>query len=240
MLFMGDQKNSVVRYNVSARDGFGNSGTSADIAGLGKPYTYAQQSVFHYWNKADNATMPTIYNNTIYVGLGYVTSLFGEGKAQDNTGVIARLHNNLVVKEGAGKLTFLSHYNTDGSPAKETRMDSDVAPIERLVTHNVLPEQLVRLLYRKDSFTAGANVIQVSAEKNPALQTSANTEAELSAQAQDALPEDASTQDLIAFTSTERLLGRMAGFKLQEDSAAHAAGTQIEGAPKQVTTPNQS
>ena len=33
--------------------------------------------------------MPTIHNNTIYVGDGISTSLFGEGNSSDNSGTVA-------------------------------------------------------------------------------------------------------------------------------------------------------
>ena len=240
MLFMGDQKNSVVRYNVSANDGYGNQGTSADIPGLGSSYTYAQQSIFHYWNKADNATMPTIYNNTIYVGDGYDTSLFGEGNNSDNTGVIARLYNNLVVKEGEGSLTFLSHYPTNGGAATETKMGSASAPIEKLVRNNVFPEQMVTDLYDADEFAAGGNVLQgESAGADISLQGNADLLSDLQAQTDVALSEDASAAELEEFTSTARLLERTQMFKLVDGSAAIAAGEAVEGAPSEDFYGNQ-
>ena len=40
--------------------------------------------------------MPTIHNNTIYVGDGISTSLFGEGNSSDNSGTVANFYNNIL------------------------------------------------------------------------------------------------------------------------------------------------
>lgn len=82
-------KNSVIRYNISANDGGGNRGTGKDNPGGAGGYNYKEQSIFHYWVKNDGAAMPTIHNNTIYVGDGISTSLFGEGNSSDNSGTVA-------------------------------------------------------------------------------------------------------------------------------------------------------
>ena len=81
-------KNSVIRYNISANDGGGNREQVKTIQAEGG-YNYKEQSIFHYWVKNDGAAMPTIHNNTIYVGDGISTSLFGEGNSSDNSGTVA-------------------------------------------------------------------------------------------------------------------------------------------------------
>lgn len=233
MLFMGDQRDSTVRYNISANDGAGNKGTSADIPGLAQGYTYDSQSIIHYWNKTDNATMPTIYNNTIYVGNGYDTALYGEGNKNDNTGVIARLYNNLLVKEGAGKLRFLTHYDVDGSAAVETRMGSTSSPISKLVLNNAFPAQMVTGLYKESDFTSGKNqIIGNDADPIIALQGSTEYAADLAAQSESSLKEGSTPSEVSAFTSSERLGERTAMFKLVQGSVAEAAGRTVSGSPE--------
>lgn len=232
MLFMGDQRDSVVRYNISANDGFGNKGTCADMPGLAGSYTYDSQSIFHYWNKADNANMPTIYNNTFYVGDGYDTALYGEGNGNDNTGVIARFYNNVIVKEGEGELKFLTHYPTSGDKATECKMGNANATIENLVQNNIIPEQMITGLYTREEFEAGGNIIQ-SADAEPVLKIQGNDElkAQLEAQNKDALAPTAGSDELAEFTSTERIRERASIFQLAEGSVAEGAGRKVEGAP---------
>ena len=66
--------------------------------------------------------MPTIHNNTIYVGDGISTSLFGEGNSSDNSGTVANFYNNILYKEGTGQLKFLSNYPTNGTQPIERKM----------------------------------------------------------------------------------------------------------------------
>ena len=122
LLLMSDQKNSVIRYNISANDGGGNRGTGKDNPGGAGGYNYKEQSIFHYWVKNDGAAMPTIHNNTIYVGDGISTSLFGEGNSSDNSGTVANFYNNILYKEGTGQLKFLSNYPTNGTQPIERKM----------------------------------------------------------------------------------------------------------------------
>ncbi len=42
--------------------------------------------------------MPTIHNNTIYIGDGISTSLFGEGNSSDNSGTVANFYNNIFIQ----------------------------------------------------------------------------------------------------------------------------------------------
>ena len=233
MLFMGDQKNSVVRYNISANDGYGNKGTCADMPGLAGEYTYDSQSIFHYWNKADNANMPTIYNNTFYVGNGYDTALYGEGNGSDNTGVIARFYNNIIVKEGEGELKFLTHYPTSGVKAAECKMGNTGATIEDMVQNNIFPEQMITDLYTREEFEAGSNIIQ-SADAAPVLKIQGNAElkAQLAAQNEDALAPTAGNAELAKFTSTERIRERASIFQLANGSVAEGAGRKVKGAPE--------
>lgn len=87
LLTMGPQYDSVIRYNVSANDGYGVS------RGTGK-----QQQIFFYWQTAaaGNSLIPEIYNNTIYVGEGVTTELF----CGDSGALGADFRNNIVYVEG--------------------------------------------------------------------------------------------------------------------------------------------
>ena len=233
MLFMGDQKDSVVRYNISANDGYGrNKGVSADIPGLGSPYAYDSQSIFHYWNKSDNANMPTIYNNTFYVGDGYDTALYGEGNSKDNTGVVARFYNNVIVKEGEGELKFVTHYDKDGSKAVECKMGNKNATIPNMVQNNIIPERMITDLYTKEEFEQGNNIIQPK-DAAPVLKIQENKTLldAMNAQNNNQLPATASNEEIAQFTSTEKIRERASMFQLAENSVAQTAGRTVKGAP---------
>lgn len=226
-LFMGDQTNSTVRYNISANDGGGSKGTGAD-GGAGNKYTYAEQSIFHYWNKTDNATMPTIYNNTFYVGDGVSTSLFGEGNGSDNSGTIARFYNNILYKEGAGSLKFLSNYPTSGATPTERKLGTNP---QNFIKNNIIwPESIA-------SETSGATsaILKTSGNifESPKLviQSDATKLSELASQNNTTF--DVKTQNIYDFTSTDRLRERSSMFKLQADSPAYGAGMIVTDAPSE-------
>ena len=237
MLFMGDQQNSVVRYNISAWDGFGNKGTNADKLGTVAGYTYDSQSIFHYWNKSDTATMPTIYNNTFYVGDGYDTALYGEGNGSDNTGVISRFYNNLIVKEGEGELKFLTHYPTSGVKATECdmRADGQTPGVSHFMKNNVFPTRMLTSFYTEEEFAEGGNTF--ANVKVLKIQTQPGLLEQFQAQKDDAM--DVEKDDVAEYTSTEKLYQRAQPFQLDtaaEDydvvaGKASAVTDNISGAP---------
>ncbi|MFD1440071.1 Ig-like domain-containing protein [Lacticaseibacillus hegangensis] len=219
MLTMGDQKNSIIRYNISANDGFGNSGTSADNPGKSSAYEYSEQSLMHYWQKTDNSTMPQVYNNTLYVGDGISTSLFGEGNSSNNSGVTSHFENNILYKEGSGSLKFLSNFPDNGDPAVENTLGANV---DQFFKHNVIfPESVAseRSGATPDVLKAGGNVLadpSLAISKDPALQ------AELKAQSDTVF--DPASDDIAAFTDTAKLRERTAMFKPADDSPAVGLG----------------
>lgn len=218
LLLMSDQRNSIVRYNISANDGAGNRGTGVDNPGGAGGYTYKEQSIFHYWVKNDGASMPLIQNNTFYVGDGISTSLFGEGNSSDNSGTIAHFQNNILYKEGAGSLKFLANYPSNGSDPVERKM-SDTP--EKFIKNNVIwPKEIA-------SEKSGATVEKLESANNifadPKLAISGNEE--LAAQlAEQEFTQLATNGDVAAFTSKERLRKRAAFFTLQADSPACGKG----------------
>lgn len=213
LLLMSDQRDSVVRYNISANDGAGNRGTGADNPGGAGGYTFQTQSIFHYWVKNDGASMPLIHNNTIYVGDGISTSLFGEGNSSDNSGTIANFHNNILYKEGSGSLKFLTNYAPNGSNPVERKMSNTP---EKYFKNNVIwPKDIA-------SETSGATVEKLASGNNifadPKLAISGNQElATQLAQQEFTQLADGNVAD---FTSKERLRKRANLFTLQADSPA--------------------
>ena len=218
LLLMSDQRNSIVRYNISANDGAGNRGTGVDNPGGAGGYTYKEQSIFHYWVKNDGASMPLIQNNTFYVGDGISTSLFGEGNSSDNSGTIAHFQNNILYKEGAGSLKFLANYPSNGSDPVERKM-SDTP--EKFIKNNIIwPKEIA-------SEKSGATVEKLESANNifedPKLAISGNEE--LAAQlAEQEFTQLATNGDVAAFTSKERLRKRAEFFTLQADSLACGKG----------------
>lgn len=222
MLFMGNQYDSVVRYNISANDGGGSRGVGAD-GGANNSYTYKEQSIFHYWNKADNNTMPTIYNNTIYVGDGISTSLYGEGNSSDNSGVRARFYNNILLKEGSGSLKFLANYPANGSNAVERKLGAEP---EKYMRNNLIwPESIAteKSGATPEILAEGGNlfmdpllVIQEDAENLDRLAEQNQTQF------------DVTTDDIYEYTSKDALRGRASLFMLQDSSPALGKGMPIE------------
>jgi len=222
MLLMSDQKDSVVRYNISANDGGGNRGTNADKGG-GGGYTYKEQSIFHYWVKNEGSAMPQIYNNTLYVGDGVSTALFGEGNSGDNSGTNAYFRNNILVKEGSGSLKFLTAHPSDGKDPIERALG---AP-DKLMKNNVFwPVGLA-------SSASGVDVADMEAAGNLfadprlAIQGDPALAARLAEQATTTF--DDRTDRIEAFTSRERLRERASLFQLTSASPAVMAGTAITG-----------
>jgi len=117
MLIMDDQTNTTVRYNVSVNDGFGNNdawGNAVHGADRNKPVDWetVQQTLFHYWQNAGSSPIqiPLIYNNTFYVGDSMSAAVFG-GEVGQNDNLIVQFHNNIILKEGAGKVTLAGRYD---------------------------------------------------------------------------------------------------------------------------------
>lgn len=223
LLFMGNQSNSVVRYNISANDGGGNHGTGVD-RDTNSGYTYKEQSIFHYWNKEDNASMPTIYNNTFYVGDGISTSLFGEGNSANNSGVIARFYNNIICKEGSGSFKFLTNYPNNGSDAVERTLGENP---QNFFKNNVIwPKEIAT---KKSGATP--EVLEPSgnifADPKLVFQNTSGAAAKLAAQNKTTLDDG----DIYHFTSAEVLRQRASLFKLQDTSPAVAKGMPVTGAP---------
>ncbi|WEV67569.1 Ig-like domain-containing protein [Bifidobacterium sp. ESL0769] len=229
MLLMSDQANSTVRYNISANDGGGNAGTNADGPGAGGyPYTYKEQSLFHYWIQDDGAAMPDIYNNTFYVGDGVTTSLFGEGNSSDNSGVIAHFNNNVVAKAGTGKVKFLSNYPPDGSAPTEHRLHDNAASY---LNHNLFSTDSIASAASgttKAGLQAAGNVF---ADPKLAIETTANGVGELDGQINSVLDNPATS--LPWGNPKERLRQRASLFKIAADSPAVAKGQKQEGTPSE-------
>ncbi|MFV0413574.1 MAG: Ig-like domain-containing protein, partial [Oscillospiraceae bacterium] len=228
LLLMSDQKNSVVRYNISANDGGGNRGTNADDGG-GSAYTYKEQSIFHYWVKSESSAMPYIYNNTFYVGDGISTALFGEGNSSDNSGTISRFYNNILYKEGAGSLKFLTNYPTNGA-----------APTERKMVDN--PEYFMKnnLIWPAGvaSETSGATPEKLALGGNQITRPGLVLESDVSAYTaglagQNNTTFDTATQDIYQFTSKEKLRERAGMFQITPASPAAGAGMVVAGAPEE-------
>ncbi|MEG0617155.1 MAG: Ig-like domain-containing protein, partial [Oscillospiraceae bacterium] len=230
LLFMGDQSNSVVRYNISANDGGGSAGTCSSYPSFGfNPYTYKEQSIFHYWNKADNANMPTIYNNTFYIGDGVSTSLYGEGNSSNNEGTISRFYNNIIYKDGAGTFKFLANQPSNGTDPTERKL---AANPEKFIKNNLIwPESIA-------SVTSGTTVAGLEASGNifaqPMLKLDENKAANLNAlAAQKNTAMDFSKDNVYDYTSTAALRARADMFKISDTSPAIAKGMQVAGAPKE-------
>jgi len=109
-LFMGNQSNSVFRYNISVNDGSGSKWLDTVIDNMDTAaYPYLNynrgQGLFHYsfGDLSASIKIPLIYNNTFYIGDGVDVALF------DNTGATpgvydkyVRFFNNIVLKAGTG------------------------------------------------------------------------------------------------------------------------------------------
>lgn len=220
MLLMSDQRDSIIRYNVSANDGGGNRGTKAhNPGGTGGSYEYKEQSIFHYWVKSDGRAMPQIHNNTFYVGDGISTSLYGEGNSSDNSGTVAHFHNNILYKEGEGQLRFLTNYPNQGQDPTERKM---VDNPEDYIKNNVIwPASIA-------SEKSGATVEKLEAAgniiANPKLAITDNPELVKELANQEFTTMDIANDDIKAFTSKERLRDRASLFMLTEDSPAIAKG----------------
>lgn len=220
MLTMGDQQNSIIRYNVSANDGFGNKGTNADNpTGTGAPYTYSQQSLMHYWQKVDNATMPRYYNNSFYIGDGISTAVFGEGNSTDNSGVTAHFENNILNKQGAGTVVFLANYPIDGSPAKENTLGGDLT--KNFQRNVIFPASIAttRSGATPTVLAAGGNKL---VDPQMPVSTSAALQADLKAQSDTEF--DPTADDITAFTSVDKLKQRTEMFKVPATSPAAQLG----------------
>ncbi|WEV59152.1 Ig-like domain-containing protein [Bifidobacterium sp. ESL0728] len=227
MLLMSDQANSTVRYNISANDGGGNAGTNADGPGAGGyPYTYKEQSLFHYWIQDDGAAMPNIYNNTFYVGDGVTTSLFGEGNNSDSSGVIAHFNNNVVAKAGAGKVKFLSNYPPNGNTPTEHNLHANAASY---LNHNLFSTTDIASAASGTTVSGLQGTGNVFADPKLAIETEANGVGELDGQINTVLDNPATS--LPWANPKERLRQRASLFKIAADSPAVAKGQKQEGMP---------
>ncbi|THB61184.1 DNRLRE domain-containing protein [Vagococcus silagei] len=227
LLLMNSQADSIVRYNISANDGGGNKGTNADKGG-GSGYNYKEQSIFHYWVKSEGRAMPLIHNNTIYVGDGVSTSLFGEGNSGDNSGTIAHFYNNILYKEGSGSLKFLAANPTNGSDAIERKLGNNP---EKYIKNNIIwPESVA-----SEKSGATKDILEKSNNKfvKPKLLINEDQSlvADLNAQEQTAL--NVETDSVQDFTSVSKLRERTKGFKISDDSPAIASGTVIPNQPEE-------
>lgn len=225
MLFMANQYDSVVRYNISANDGGGNRGYGAQGGdGIGGPYTYQEQSVFHYWNKTDNSTMPTIYNNTIYIGDGVSTALYGEGNtSSDNTGTRARFYNNIICKEGEGSFRFLTGYPDSGADPVERSLGEGA---EKYFKNNIIwPESILseRSGMTREVLEQSGNIFE-----NPLLAIQ-QEENRVLLEEQNNTSFDPEEDDIYQYTSADALRGRASLFQLQSGSPAVGNGMPVEG-----------
>ncbi|WEV64141.1 Ig-like domain-containing protein [Bifidobacterium sp. ESL0732] len=229
MLLMSDQANSTVRYNISANDGGGNQGTNADGSGAGgSPYTYKEQSLFHYWIKDDGPAMPNIYNNTFYVGDGVTTSLFGEGNSSDNSGAIAHFNNNVVAKAGAGKVKFLSNYPSNGSAPTERSLHADAASY---LNHNLFSTADIASAASGTTVSGLQGTGNVFGDPKLAIETQPNGVGELDGQINTVLDNPATS--LPWGNPKERLRQRASLFKIAADSPAVAKGQKQDGMPSE-------
>lgn len=230
-LFMGDQRDSTVRYNVSANDGFGNAGTCKDkLDNTGKPvfggYTYKEQSIFHYWNKDGNGNrIPEIYNNTFFIGDGVSTALYGEGNSSNNAGTISHFWNNIIYKEGEGSFKFLTNQPTNGATPTERAL----GPVSKYFKNNIIwPQSIV-------SDKCGTTVEELESLGNifadPKLTIEGNAELLNELESQKSTVFDETAQTVESFTSTERMRERASMFKIAEDSPAIGKGIKVESAP---------
>ncbi len=219
LLLMSDQKNSVIRYNISANDGGGNRGTGKDNPGGAGGYNYKEQSIFHYWVKNDGAAMPTIHNNTIYVGDGISTSLFGEGNSSDNSSTVANFYNNILYKEGTGQLKFLSNYPTNGTQPIERKM---VDNPEKYFKNNVIwPKEIAT---EKSGATVEKLVSSGNIFEKPQLEITDNPEKAKELAEQEFTTLKPTKDNVVEFTSKERLRQRAQMFQLKETSPAIGKG----------------
>lgn len=228
LLLMSDQANSTIRYNISANDGGGNRGTGKDLNGGGNPYTYKEQSLFHYWVKDDSAANPNIYNNTFYVGDGISTSLYGEGNAGDNSGTIAHFYNNIVVKEGEGRFRFLTAYPANGSEPIERTMNDN--PQNYMKNNIFWPESILteKSGATKEKMEETGNII---ADPKLDIETNVSALADLAKQESTVIE---SPQGRLPWDNVkERIRQRAAHFAISADSPAIAKGMDVQGKPNE-------
>lgn len=214
LLFMGGNDGSVVRYNISANDGGGNSGTG---------YTYDRQGIFHTATKGQLTHQ--IYNNTFYIGDGVSTSMFSEGGSKGNTSAMTTgspFRNNVVLKEGSGDLKWVYTHNSDGTGVEGTLPNDPSSYIQNNCLYSTKTGDASLFLnsgFTADMLTAGNNIVS-----DPKL-TDPSSAAE---QKGDRLAEGG---DVYNRCSTASLRQRLQGFQLGADSPCLGKGMKISGAP---------
>ncbi|MDR1787270.1 MAG: right-handed parallel beta-helix repeat-containing protein [Treponema sp.] len=243
-LFMSSATNSIFRYNISANDGGGarymetidDNGIQVDTSAASYTDWTDGQSIFHYTVSASTAgpTVPLVYNNTIYIGDGISTALYGN-TSLGNANKYVRFYNNILLKAGAGTVPLCNTHNPPKS--SEGYLTSPAA-----FKNNLLYAYDINSgAEDKSKFTMGAGGVTVAdllstynnhwADPNLLIQSDPSNAAALRAQRDDAFTAYNDPAALAVFTDTTRLRDRARMFSLTDDqSPAFEAGMAIPAA----------
>lgn len=125
ILFMGNQTNSIFRYNISANDGGGSkymatlvSPDALPVDQAARSYTNwnSGQSLIHYTISDTAATprIPLVHNNTFYIGDGVNASIYGNTTSGRKDKYV-RFYNNIVLKAGSGEVRLSDTHRPETS-----------------------------------------------------------------------------------------------------------------------------
>jgi len=116
ILFMGNQTNSIFRYNISANDG-GGSKYMATVVSPGATPVDSGAQAFLNWNNGQSLIhytlsdtvasprVPLVHNNTFYIGDGVSAAIYGN-TTSGRSDKYVRFYNNIILKVGAGEVRF--------------------------------------------------------------------------------------------------------------------------------------
>lgn len=212
-LFMSSQKNTIFRYNVSVNDGTGTYPSN----------NYMQQQTFHYDStSSNNPGVPDIYNNTIYVGNGKTTSLFGGKSARTN---FIKFRNNIVLAENDSKITFTvpAHKDIFGTNQKDSTIHKD-----SIIENNCIWPESIGEGYgvTVEKLKESGNIFADPKLKNPSVNTNSKDYTEY------VYPLDKMDELADSDFTKERVQKMAEPWQLTEGSPCIQAGQRMDDAPE--------